>query len=126
MWIKGNNVFTGHITLNGFRIFNPSDEQLIEAGYVWKEPEVDNREWVNKEIFVNAVYDLVPAEVIPQVLADATTAKSAIASIVLLTTDAAPGNMIDISDPRVAQWLSISGVTVDDVKAKMAELSINE
>lgn len=123
MWIKGNDVFNGSIVLGGFRIFNPSDEQLIEAGYVWKEPEVDNREWVNKEIFVNAVYDLVPAEVIPQVLADPTTAKSAIASIVLLTTDAAPGNMIDISDPRVAQWLSISGVTVDDVKAKMAELS---
>lgn len=122
MWIKDNEVFTGSIILNGRRILNPSDKQLAEAGYTWVEPVQDTREWVDKEVFVNAVYSLVPAEVIPTVLADPKTAKSAIASMVLLTTAAAPGNMVDIDDPRVAQWLSVSGVTVDEVKQKMEEL----
>lgn len=122
MWIKGNEVFDGSIVYNGRRVINPSDAQLIEAGYTWSEPVQDTREWVDKEVFVNAVYSLVPAEVIPTVLADPKTAKSAIASMVLLTTAAAPGNMVDIDDPRVAQWLSVSGVTVDEVKQKMEEL----
>lgn len=122
MWIKDNEVFTGSIVYNGHRVINPSDAQLIEAGYTWSEPVQDTREWVDKEVFVNAVYSLVPAEVIPAVLADPKTAKSAIANMVLLTTAAAPGNMVDIADPRVTQWLSISGVTVDEVKQKMEEL----
>ena len=106
-------------------MFNPTYEQFIEAGYEWKEPEQDNREWVDKEVFVNAVYSLVPAEAIQAALANAETAKEAIAGIGLFATGAAPGNSIDISDPRVAQWLSISGITVQQVKDKMAEISYN-
>jgi hypothetical protein len=126
MWKKDNKVFESNIVLNGYRIFNPTNQQLIEAGYVWVEPEVDTREWVDKELFVNAVYALVPAEAIPAALAEAETAKAAIAGMALLTTAAAPGNQIDISDPRVEQWLAVSGVTVDEVKAKMQELALNE
>ena len=125
MWIKGNKVFNGSIVLDGYRIFNPTDRQLLDAGYVWIEPEIDTREWVDKELFVNAVYALVPAEAIPAALAEAETAKAAIAGMALLTTAAAPGNQIDISDPRVAQWLAVSGVTVEDVKRKMTELVVN-
>lgn len=125
MWIKGKNVYTGSIILHGFRIFNPSDTQLIAAGYVWKEPEVDNREWVDKELFVNAVYELVPAEAIPAALAEAKTAKDAIVGMALFATGAAPGNSVDISDPRVAQWLAVGGVTVDEVKEKMQEFALN-
>lgn len=123
MWIKGNEVFTGSIVLDGYRIFNPSDEQLVSAGYVWQEPTPDTREWVDKELFVNAVYALVPAEAIPAALAEAETAKAAIAGMALLTTAAAPGNQIDISDERVARWLAVSGVTVEEVRIKMNELS---
>ena len=123
MWIKGNEVFNGSIIHNGYRIFNPSDEQLIAAGYTKHEPVMDTREWVNKELFVNAVYSLVPSEAINQVLSDAELTKSAVTGMVLLTTAAAPGNQIDISDPRVAEWLAVSGITVDDVKHKMEELS---
>jgi hypothetical protein len=81
------------------------------------------KQWVNKELFINAVTALVPAEAIPAALADPATAKAAISSMALLTTDAAPGNQIDISDPRVAQWLAVSGVTVELVKMKMEELA---
>lgn len=125
MWKKDNKVYDGSIVLNGYRIFNPTDRQLLDAGYVWVEPEVDPREWVDKELFVNAVYALVPAEAIPAALAEAETAKAAITGMALLTTAAAPGNQIDISDPRVAQWLAVSGVTVEDVKQKMMELVVN-
>ena len=65
----------------------------------------------------------IPAEAIPTALAEAETAKAAIAGMALLTTAAAPGNQIDISDPRVAEWLAVSGVSVEQVKAKMEELA---
>lgn len=126
MWIKENVPYNGsNIVIEGKRVFNPTAEQLQQAGYNWIEPETDNREWVDKELFVTAVYELVPAEAILAALADAETAKAAIAGIGLFATGAAPGNSIDISDPRVAQWLGISGVTVEDVKAKMRELVVN-
>lgn len=125
MWMRDNEPYNGsNIVYNGKRIFNPSEDQLKEAGYVWVEPTPDTREWVNKELFVNAVYALVPAEAIPAVLADAETAAAVIANMALMTTAAAPGNSIDIADPRVEQWLAISGVTVEQVKDKMQELSI--
>ena len=80
------------------------------------------KEWVDKEKFVNAVYSLVPAEAIPAALADPETAKAAIAGMALLATDAAPGNQLDIADPRVSAWLSVSGVTVEQVKEAMANM----
>lgn len=126
MWIKNGASASRSIVLDGKRIFNPTDEQYKAAGYEWVEPptpEPDTREWVNKELFVNAVYALVPAEAIPAALSDAETAKAAIAGMALLATDAAPGNQIDISDPRVAEWLAVSGVTVELVKMKMEELA---
>lgn len=126
MWIKENVPYNGsNIVIEGKRVFNPTAEQLQQAGYNWLEPATDNREWVDKELFVNAVYELVPAEAIPTALAEAETAKAAIAGIGLFATGAAPGNSIDISDPRVEQWLGISGVTVEDVKVKMRELAVN-
>lgn len=33
MWKKGDIIFSGWLLLDGQRIFNPSDEQLITAGY---------------------------------------------------------------------------------------------
>lgn len=39
MWKKDGIVWNGKsIILGDRRIFNPSDEQLIAAGYVWEEP----------------------------------------------------------------------------------------
>lgn len=123
MWMKDDKPYNGSsIISNGMRIFNPSDEQLAAAGYIWVEPPVDNHNWVDKELFVNAAYALVPAEAITSVLADAETAKGAVAGMVLLTTAAAPGNMIDANDPRVEQWLSVGGVTVEQVLNKMMEI----
>lgn len=124
MWIKGNEIYFNRIILNGYYVYNPTEEQLKLAGYVWVEPQQDNREWVDKELFVNAVYELVPAEAIPAALADPETAKSAIAGMALLSTGAAPGNMVDLSDPRVAEWLAVGGVTVDEVRAAIEKLSL--
>lgn len=126
MWIKNGAAAGRSIILDGRRIFNPTSEQYKAAGYEWGEPptpEPDTREWVNKELFINAVTELVPAEAIPAALADAETAKAAIAGMALLATDAAPGNQIDISDPRTSAWLSTAGLTVELVKMKMMELA---
>ena len=38
MWKKGDIIFSGWLLLDGQRIFNPSDEQLIAAGYTWIDP----------------------------------------------------------------------------------------
>ena len=114
---KIRQVETGHVYDTAIDVEN--------APYTYEETEEraeTAKEWVDKEKFVNAVYALVPAEAIPAVLADPETAKDAIVGMTLLTTDAAPGNMIDIADPRVSAWLSVSGVTVEQVKEVMANM----
>lgn len=120
MWIKDGKLYRSSIVLDGRVIYNPTEDQLIAAGYEKVDPTPDTREWVDKELFIRAAYALVPAETIPAVLADPETAKSAITGMTLLTTAAAPGNLLDISDPRVAEWLQPSGVTVDQVREAMA------
>lgn len=122
MWMKNGKIYRTSIVLDGRVIYNPTDEQLKSAGYTWVEPQADPHEWVDKELFVTAVYSLVPAEAIPAVLAEAETAKAAIAGMALLTTAAAPGNLIDIADKRVEQWLSASGVTVEQVRETIKKL----
>jgi hypothetical protein len=111
---KIRQVETGHVYDSAIDVEN--------APYTYEETDEraeTAKEWVDKEKFVNAVYALVPAEAIPAALSDPETAKAAIAGMALLTTDAAPGNQIDIADPRVAAWLSVSGVTVEQVKEVM-------
>ena len=40
MWKKDNKIFRNPLIWNDQKIFNPSDEELTAAGYVWEEPEV--------------------------------------------------------------------------------------
>ena len=40
-WKKGNEIYNGNsIIHDGYRIFNPNEKVLKEAGYVWEEPAV--------------------------------------------------------------------------------------
>lgn len=40
-WKKDSEVYNGKsIVHNGFRIFNPSEKVLKEAGYIWEEPVI--------------------------------------------------------------------------------------
>ena len=48
--------------------------------------------------------------------------KAGIAGLALLTTNAAPGGMIDLKDSRVAEFAGLLGVTVAQIKAQMVEL----
>lgn len=122
MWIKDNDVFKHRIILNGRYIYNPTDEQLKAAGYVWVAPEHEQEDWADKELFVTAVYTLIPAEVITQVMNSPETMRDAVLGMMYLTTGAAPGNMIDMGDERLIQWLAMSNLTVDDVKRRMMEI----
>ena len=126
MWIKDGNVFKSSIVLNGTRIYNPTTDELVAAGYTWSDPIPDPHDWVDKELFINAAYQLIPSEVIPAVLADADTAKAAVTGMTLLSTNAAPGNLIDVADERVVQWLAVGGVTVGAIKAKIEEFMSHE
>ena len=39
MWVKDGKTFYGNCLIwNGWRIFNPTDAQMREAGYEWVEP----------------------------------------------------------------------------------------
>lgn len=126
MWVKDGKIFKTRIILDGRLVYNPSNEQLKQAGYRWVEPEREVHEWGNKALFVQAVYQLVPDAAIPAVLADAGTAKAAIAGITMLTTEAAPGNLIDLLDQRVADWLAVSGVTVEQVREVMKQMEVSD
>ena len=84
------------------------------------QPETTS-EWVNKELFLDALYALVPADQLAAKLQDPTAFKAGIMGLALLTTNAAPGGMIDLLDGRVAEWLAVFGLTLDQVREKMNE-----
>ena len=92
-----------------------------------KVPEVTvTSEWVNKELFLDALYALVPAEQLAAKLQDPTAFKAGIMGLALLTTNAAPDGKIDLLDSRVPEWLGVFDLTLDQVRAKMSELEANE
>ena len=83
-------------------------------------------EWVNKELFLDALYALVPAEQLAAKLQEPTAFKAGIMGLALLTTNAAPDGKIDLLDSRVPEWLAVFGLTLDQVRAKMSELEAEE
>lgn len=130
MWIKNGASAGRSIVLGGKRIFNPTDEQYKTAGYEWIEPPVPEQpaeplyhEAADKELFVMAVTALLPAEVIQQTLGNIEALRVAASGMMLMTTGAAPDNTVYLDDPRTYAWLSTGGLTVEQVKAKMEELS---
>ena len=125
MWIKNNKIFKNSVALNGHIIYNPTVEEIKAAGYTWVEPETPSHRWMNKELFISAVCKLMPAEAIVTALSDATILKDAVAGLSLLSTNAAPGNLIDVNDERVAQWLSVGGVTVEQVIKEINNIEVN-
>ena len=58
--INGVETFAGNsIILNDMRIFNPTEEQLIEAGYQeWVEPEIEPYVPSLEEVISNKVYEI--------------------------------------------------------------------
>lgn len=94
------------------------DGEIVELS----EPE-PTVEWVDKEAFINALYALLPAEYLTAALRDPEAFKQGIAGLALLTTNAAPGGLIDLMDPRVPVWLAAFDLTPEAVRAKMEELA---
>lgn len=78
-------------------------------------------DWADKERLIGAVYALIPADAIAAVMSSPTALKDAIAGLALLSTGAAPDGMINLADPRVSQWLALAGLTLEQVKNKIAE-----
>ncbi len=79
-------------------------------------------DWASKERLITAAYALIPAETIASVMTTPAALKDAITGLALLTTGAAPDGMINLADPRVAQWLALAGLTLEQVKAKIEEV----
>lgn len=90
------------------------------------EPEPEPAEdWADKELFIGALYALVPAATVAAVMQSPDALKAGIAGLALLTTNAAPGGMIDLKDSRVSDFAGLLGVTVAQIKAQMAELQMS-
>lgn len=101
----------------------PLDRLEVVDGEVVELPEPDPvAEWVSKEVFLGALYELVPAEQLATELQDPETFKSGVMGLALLTTDAAPGGEINLLDERVPTWLAAFGLTLEQVREKMAML----
>lgn len=123
MWVKDGKMLAAApaVVIMGRRIFNPSRDEILAAGYQEIElPAPDPGEWVNISDFVGALYELVPAETVAGVLQNPTSLKPAIAGMALLSSDAAPDGRINLADERVAEWLPLVGVTLEQVREALA------
>lgn len=63
---------------------------------------------------------MIPAEQVAAVLQNAEALKPALAGLALLSSEAAPGGMIDLMDDRVAEWLALVNLTLDQVRTAIA------
>ena len=89
----------------------------VENGAVIELPEPEpTEEWVPISSFVMALYALIPAERVAAVMQNVEALKPALAGLALLSSDAAPGGMIDLLDERVSEWLALVSLTLDDVR----------
>lgn len=92
----------------------------IVDGEVVELPEPKpTSEWVPISAFIGALYALVPAETVAQVLQNQDALKPALAGLALLSSDAAPNGMIDLLDERVSEWLALVSLTLDQVRDQM-------
>ena len=92
----------------------------VVDGVVIELPEPEpNSEWVPISSVIEALYALIPAEQVAAVLQNAEALKPALAGLALLSSDAAPGGMIDLLDARVAEWLALVNLTLDQVRSAM-------
>lgn len=109
-WFKANNwlEYSGVLPLS--RLDITEDGTIIEL----PEPE-PTEQWVDTESFINALYQLLPGEKIQQIMADADSLKDAVTGMALLSSNAAPG-MVNLLDQRVADWLALSGLTVEEIQ----------
>ena len=109
-WYAANGYigYAGTLPLSRLDVVNGAVIELPEP-----EP---TEEWVPISAFVMALYALIPAERVAAVLQNEAALKPALAGLALLSSDAAPGGMIDLLDARVAEWLSLVNLTLDDVR----------
>ena len=92
----------------------------VVDGVVIELPEPEpTSEWAPISSFIEALYVLIPAEQVAAVLQNAEALKPALAGLALLSSDAAPGGMIDLLDARVAEWLALVNLTLDQVRSAM-------
>ena len=99
----------------------PTSRLDIVDGAVIELPEPGpTSEWVPISAFIGALYALIPAEQVAAVMQNETALKPALAGLALLSSDAAPGGMIDLLDQRVSEWLALVNLTLDQVREQMA------
>lgn len=109
-WFKANNWLEYSGVLPISRLDITEDGTIIEL----PEPE-PTEEWVDTEIFISALYQLLPGEKIQQIVAESDSLKDAVTGLALLSSNAAPG-MVNLLDQRVPSWLALCGLTVEDIK----------
>lgn len=109
-WFEANGYigYSGDLPLSRLDVVNGAVIELPEP-----EP---TEEWVPISAFVMALYALIPAERVAAVMQNVEALKPALAGLALLSSDAAPGGMIDLLDARVSEWLSLVNLTLDDVR----------
>lgn len=119
-WYAGN----GYIGYSGDLPLSRLD---VVDGVVIELPEPEpNSKWVPISSFIEALYALIPAEQVAAVLQNAEALKPALAGLALLSSDAAPGGMIDLLDNRVAEWLALVNLTLDQVRSAMQQQEKSE
>lgn len=119
-WYAANGYisYAGDLPLSRLDVVNGAVIELPEP-----EP---TEEWVPISSFVMALYALIPAERVAAVLQNAEALKPALAGLALLSSDAAPGGMLNILDERVSEWLALVDLTLDDVRNAMATINEGE
>lgn len=113
-WYSANG-YTGYAGTLPLSRLDIADGAVVEL----PEPE-QTEEWVPISAFIGALYALIPAETVAAVLQNPEALKPGLAGLALLSSDETPNGMINLLDSRVAEWLALVNLTLDQVRTVIA------
>lgn len=116
--------------LNGYLPYEgtlPADRLMVRDGEIIELPEpAPTENWQPMSLFIGALYELLPADRLVEIMTTPELLKPAIAGMALLSSDLTQGGYIDLMNPRVTEYLALTGITMEQLLAAMQSYAVKK
>lgn len=112
---KGYIPYYGRLSVDRLSVYYENGVAVIEE---LPEP-APTENWQSMSLFIGALYELLPADKLVEIMSTPELLKPAIAGMALLSSDLTQGGYIDLMNPKVAEFLALTGITLEQLETAM-------